>query len=124
MERNYIGESVKKTLVMLISTLFIILLFPFRLFKKRLKKAQNLLLLVPYLYGGGAERACVTLANSLKEKYNITIAICKRSENDYKVDVNIVEIPELGSKFSKVIAIFKLKKLKRNTRNVYLIKLL
>ena len=100
----------------MISIPFLILLFPFRVLKKRRKEVQNLLLLVPYLHGGGAERACVTLANSLKEKYNITIAICKRDDNDYKVDANIVEIPELRSKWSKAMAIYKLKKLKRKLK--------
>lgn len=34
---------------------------------------KNIVILIPCLYGGGAERVAVTLANKLKDKYNITI---------------------------------------------------
>lgn len=80
---------------------------------------KNLLLIIHKLSNGGAERAITLLADSLKDKYNITIVTFDNRMKEYetKVDVIDLKIPESRYFLKKIINIFirakKIKKIKK-----------
>lgn len=88
-------------------------------------KKKNVLILIPHLYGGGAERVASDLANFLYDKYNIFIVTFEKWEDkkyDYEVKSNITCLGITGdnSKFKKIFNLFNrirfVKKFKKDNK--------
>lgn len=78
----------------------------------------KIVLFVPYLYNGGAERVCSIWANNLSEIYDVTILVYRRLENEYfvnsRVKIECLNEYDFGNcSFLKKIKILK-KYLKEN----------
>jgi len=71
---------------------------------------KNVLLIIPSLHQGGAERKCIRTANLLKDDFNVTIAVFDGSKNHYDTDgLNVVDL-NLPAASGKINKIFRLKK--------------
>ena len=76
-------------------------------------KKKNIMLLIGYLNNGGAEKSIVKLANELSKDHNVYFVVAHSSNPDYNPNCQIIEIPELRKKVGKIIAIYKIRKLKK-----------
>ena len=77
---------------------------------------NNILLIIQNLSNGGAERAITLLANTLKDDYNVTLAIFDGNQKEYIPEVNVIDLKIRDSKsfFKKIINIFKrIKRIKK-----------
>lgn len=95
-------------------------------------KEKNIIVIIPYLSSGGAERAAISLANKLDKDYNVKIVVYDASMNQYDYNQNIklidMKIKESKNKIKKIInfinKIKKLKKIKRKYNIEYSISFL
>lgn len=56
---------------------------------------ENVIIIIPYLSSGGAERTAINLAKNLKSEYNVRFVLFDASKNQYLYDKDI-EIIDLG----------------------------
>ena len=83
---------------------------------------KNVLLIIQKLSNGGAEKAITNLANSLKNRYNLTMVVFDNSIKEYKPEVDIIDLktPESKNILKKIhhfiIRIYKVNKIKKKLR--------
>ena len=56
---------------------------------------ENVIIIIPFLSSGGAERAAINLAKNLKKEYNVRFVLFDASKNQYLYEKDI-EIIDLG----------------------------
>lgn len=83
---------------------------------------DNIMMIIPTLSSGGAERTLSNLANSLKDYYNIKFVVFDAQKNIYKCDVPIIDlnitskIGRVGKAYNLIKKIIKVKKIKKNEK--------
>ncbi len=78
--------------------------------KRKIKKGNNILILISKLNDGGAERVAINIAENLSKKYNVTLLSYKeKTEVDYPVN-NIEHLTITGEEIQLIRKIRKIKK--------------
>ena len=88
-------------------------------------KSKKVIIIIPYLSGGGAERAAINLAENIKEDYDLSFVLFDAKKNSYDFDKNLnvinLDIKASNNLFGKIIntlkKYYKVKKIK-NKLNV------
>ncbi len=82
---------------------------------------KNIMIIVPSLSGGGAERLAADLSRELNDKYNVSIVVYQKSEKEYeykgtRYDLNLFSASLTGAVICAVKRCIKVKRLKRNLK--------
>lgn len=87
-------------------------------------KQKEVIVIIPYLSGGGAERAAINLAENIKNDYNLHFVLFDADKNSYDFDKNIkiinLNIKASSNIFGKALntikKYFKIKKIKKELK--------
>lgn len=86
-------------------------------FSKQSTNTKNIMFIIGKITNGGAERACVNLAEELYKKYNVVIVTYdeeyQQYEKNYECKVPIIKIKSKKKKYTMLKRILKIMKLKK-----------
>lgn len=112
-------KKIKEIIEIFIITLIFLRNRILRKLPKRKTKEINILFLIGKIANGGAERACVNLAEELSKKYNVTIVVFSEKGNEYKCNVPVINISgKRNSLLRRIVKVLKIKKEKKITHTI------
>lgn len=108
-------NKIKKIIREIIIFIFLLRNRIFKQFFSKKYEDINIMLIIGKIANGGAERACVNLAEELHKKYNVIIVVFNETQNEYECNVPIIKLN--NKKSSNLKRIFEISKIKKE-RNI------